>query len=335
MNIMTNRVKFGMIGTSNIAEAFLRGASKVQDFELVSVYSRDLNKAKIFGKKYGAKLFFDDVEEMASSPEIDAVYIASPNALHCNQAILFMNHRKHVLCEKAFASNSKEVRQMIDVAKENKVVLMEAMKSTQLPNFKIIQENLHKIGKIRRYFGSYCQYSSRYDKLKSGIVENAFKRELSNGALMDIGIYCIYPMVVLFGKPEYVKGEAYRLETGVDGEGAAVFKYAEMDGVIQYSKIANSYIPSEIQGEEGTMIIDKINIPSDVTIKYREGREEKVSVPQELEEMCYEIEEFIGLIKDGKEESVNNSHYNSLKVMEIMEEIRHQIGLYYIGEEAR
>lgn len=332
---MKNKVKIGIIGSSNIAESFLRGASKVRNFELVAVYSRELNKAKIFGEKYGAKLFFDDLEEMASSQEIDAVYIASPNSLHCKQAILFMEHKKHVLCEKAFASNSKEVRQMIDIAKENNVVLMEAMKNTQLPNFKILQENLYKIGKIRRYFGSYCQYSTRYDKLKNGIIENAFKRELSNGALMDIGVYCIYPMVVLFGKPEHIKGEAYMLETGVDGEGVAIFKYPEMDGVIQYSKIANSYIPSEIQGEEGTIIIDKINIPSEITIKYRDGREEKISIPQDAEEMCYEIEEFIGLIRDGIEESANNSHDNSLKVMEIMEEIRHQIGLYYIGEQLR
>lgn len=329
---MKNKIKFGMIGTSNISEAFLRGAGKVNDFELVAVYSRDLTKGKIFGEKYGAKLFFDNLEEMASSKEIDAVYIASPNALHCNQAILFMKNKKHVLCEKAFATNSKEAKQMIEAAKENNVVLMEAMKSTQLPNFKIIQENLYKLGKIRRYFGNFCQYSSRYDKFKSGIIENAFKRELSNGALMDIGVYCIYPMVALFGKPDKIKCEAYMLETGVDGEGSAIFKYPEMDGIIQYSKIASSYIPSEIQGEEGTMIIDKINIPSDIMIKYRDGREEKVSVLQEVEEMCYEVEEFIALIKGNKEESKNNSHDNSLKVMEIMEEMRQQIGLYYIGE---
>ena len=329
---MKNKIKFGMIGTSNISEAFLRGAGKVNDFELVAVYSRDLTKGKIFGEKYGAKLFFDNLEEMASSKEIDAVYIASPNALHCNQAILFMKNKKHVLCEKAFATNSKEAKQMIEAAKENNVVLMEAMKSTQLPNFKIIQENLYKLGKIRRYFGNFCQYSSRYDKFKSGIIENAFKRELSNGALMDIGVYCIYTMVALFGKPDKIKCEAYMLETGVDGEGSAIFKYPEMDGIIQYSKIASSYIPSEIQGEEGTMIIDKINIPSDIMIKYRDGREEKVSVLKEVEEMSYEVEEFIALIKGNKEESKNNSHDNSLKVMEIMEEMRQQIGLYYIGE---
>ncbi|WP_341467137.1 hypothetical protein [Clostridium septicum] len=86
---------------------------------------------------------------------------------------------------------------MIKVAKENNVVLMEAMKTTLFPNFKIIKDNLYKIGKVRRYFASFCQYSSRYDKYKSGEILNAFKPELSNGSLMDIGVYCIAPMVNL------------------------------------------------------------------------------------------------------------------------------------------
>ena len=332
---MTDRVRFGIIGTSIITEKFLKCASNVKEFQLVAVYSRNLNNAKIFGEKYGAKLFFDNLDEMAKSEAIDAVYIASPNALHCNQSLLFLENKKHVLCEKAFASNSREVKMMVNTAKENKVVLMEAMKSTQLPNFNVIKNNLYKLGKIRRYFASYCQYSSRYDKLKMGIVENAFKRDLSNGSLMDLGVYCIYPMVVLFGKPIKYRGEAYRLETGVDGEGAAIFKYPEMDGVVQYSKISNSYIPSEIQGEDGSMIIDKINVPSDISIKYKDGREEKISVFQQNDEMIYEIQEFIGLISTGKLQSVNNSHDNSLIVMEIMDGLRHQIDLYYAGEHFR
>lgn len=95
------------------------------------------------------------------------------------------------------ASNTAEVKEMITAAKENEVLLMEALKTTFLPNFKVVQENLHKLGKIRRAFVSYCQYSSRYDAYKEGTVLNAFKPELSNGALMDIGVYCLYPMVLL------------------------------------------------------------------------------------------------------------------------------------------
>lgn len=323
------KIRFGIIGTSGITENFLKGAAKVKDFELVGVYSRDMDKAKAFGEKKGARLFFDSLEKMASCEEIDAIYIASPNFMHASQAITCLEKGKHVLCEKAFASNSKEVKKMIEAANKNNVVLMEAMKTTVNPNFKALMKNIHKIGEIRRYFASYCQYSSRYDKYKEGIVLNAFKKELSNGALMDIGIYCIYPMVVLFGKPENIKADALMLESGVDGQGSILFNYEDMNGVVQYSKIANSYVPSEIQGEEGNIIIDKINSPTNIKIKYRDGREEDISEFQDVDDMCYETEEFINVIKSGEKISKINSLETSLAVSEIMESARKQIGLEF------
>jgi len=206
---------------------------------------------------------------------------------------------------------------------------MEGMKTTLTPNFKIVKDNLHKIGKIRRYFASYCQYSSRYDKYKEGIILNAFKKELSNGATMDIGVYCIYPMVCLFGAPNEIKVNNFMLESGVDGQGSALFKYDDMDGSIIYSKIANSYLPSEIQGEEGTIIIDSINDMNKITIKCRNEKTEVISVEQIEENMMYEVKEFIELINNNTLESKINSHENSLNTSKIMEEIRKQIGLVY------
>ena len=150
---------------------------------------------------------------------------------------------------------------------------------------------------------------------------------------MDIGVYTIYPMVALFGKPNYIKADAYMLNTGVDGEGSVVFNYDDMMGTIQYSKISNSYIPSEIQGEEGSIIIEQINSFNKITIRYRDGREEVISNEQfEKESMFYEVEEFIKIIKEGKRESEINSHENSLNTMKIMDEVRKQIGLVYLAD---
>ncbi len=322
-------VKFGVIGTSKITEWFLKGASKVEGFELTAVYSRNKENGITFAKKYGVEAVFTDLEEMAKSPLIDGVYIASPNALHGEQAILFLKNKKHVLCEKAFASNTKQVINMIEAARENDVVLMEAMKTTLLPNFKVVKDNLHRIGEVRRYFASYCQYSSRYDKYKEGIVLNAFKPELSNGALMDIGVYCIHPMVNLFGRPNEIKANSVFLDSGVDGEGSALFKYDDMDAVVMYSKIANSYLPSEIQGEDGSIIIDRIGNFERVRIRFRNGSEEDLSIHHITEDMCYEVQEFIDLINKGKMESQINSLEVSRIVMETMDEIRKQVGLVF------
>jgi scyllo-inositol 2-dehydrogenase (NADP+) len=322
-------IKFATIGTNWITEEFIKAAKEVQGFSLKAVYSRTEEKAKEFAAKVGAERTFTSLEEMAKSDEIDAVYIASPNSFHAEQAILLMNHGKHVLCEKPLASNTAEVQAMIEAAKQNDVVLMEAMKTTLLPNFQAIRKHIHKIGKVRRYFASYCQYSSRYDAYKQGIVLNAFNPAFSNGALMDIGIYCIYPMVVLFGKPLSVKANSIMLESGVDGEGSIILDYGDMDAVAMYSKITNSYIPSEIQGEEGSIILDTIHTPQKVEIRYRDGRIEDITEAQTHHPMYYEAKEFIELIQNEKRQSEINSHHHSLTTMEIIEEARKQTGIVF------
>ncbi|AYV72519.1 Gfo/Idh/MocA family oxidoreductase [Bacillus sp. PK3-056] len=322
-------IKFGVIGTNWITESFIKAAGEIEDFQLNAVYSRTADKAKAFADKFNVEHTFTNLEEMAKSDKIDAVYIASPNAYHAQQAILFLKNKKHVLTEKAMASNTAEVKEMITAAKENEVLLMEALKSTFLPNFKVVQENLHKLGKIRRAFVSYCQYSSRYDAYKQGTILNAFKPELSNGALMDIGVYCLYPMVLLFGKPEKVKANSFLLESGVDGEGSIILAYPDMDVILIYSKITNSHIPSEIQGEDGNLIINQMNTPTKVEFIPRNGEGENLTLPQKEASMFYEAQEFIELIKAGKTESSINSFDISLAVMEVMDEVRRQTGIVF------
>jgi predicted dehydrogenase len=327
-------IRFAVIGTNRITEEFIQAAREAEDFTLTAVYSRTADKAAEFAEKWDISHQFTDLEAMAQSDQVDAVYIASPNSYHAEQAILCMNYGKHVLCEKPIASNTRELQSMIDAALKNNVLLMEALKSTLMPNFQAVQENLSKIGKIRRYVASYGQYSSRYDAYKQGTVLNAFNPIFSNGSLMDLGIYCIYPMVVLFGKPDGIQGSGVMLESGVDGEGSILLAYKGMEAVIMHSKIANSYLPTEIQGENGTIIIDKINQPEKVEIRYKDGTVEDITRPQLSRTMLYEVKEFIDLLKNGMLESATNSMANSLAAAEIMEEVRKQIGLVYPADSA-
>jgi predicted dehydrogenase len=331
---MTSKIRFGIIGTNWITEAFIDAAREVEDFKLAAVYSRSPETADAFAAKHEIADTFTDVAEMAASGVIDAVYIASPNSFHAGHAITCMKHGIHVLCEKPIASNAHELRQMIAAARENGVLLMEALKSTLLPGFKAIQDHVTKLGTIRRYFASYCQYSSRYDAYKAGTVLNAFNPIFSNGALMDLGIYCIYPLVALFGKPELIKATGVMLESGVDGEGSLVLQYPTMDAVIMYSKITHSSLPSEIQGESGSIVIDKISEISKVEIQYRNGAVEDISEQTSDKTMFYEAAEFIALIKAGRTESSVNTFENSLTTMEIMDEARKQLGLVYPADTA-
>lgn len=332
------KVRFGVVGTNFITDWVIAGARQDERFELAAVYSRTQERADEFAAKHQIPHTFTSLEAMAESPLIDAVYIASPNFLHAEQSILCMSRGKHVLCEKPFASNAKEVRAMIEASERYGVTLMEAMKPTLTPNFKAARAALNRLGTIRRYFSCYCQYSSRYDKFKEGIILNAFRPELSNGAMMDIGIYTIYPMVVLFGKPEKIDASGIVLSSGADGQGAVNFTYPGMNATTLYSKIANSSLPTEIQGEEGNLTLDRINIIRQVTFTPRlapamgrgpEAEPEDLSIPTPNDEYYYEIAEFIDLIEAGKRQSEINSHANSLTTIEIIDEVRRQLGITY------
>jgi len=324
-----NRLRFGVIGTNFITDWVIAGGRQDERFELAAVYSRSQEKADAFAAKHDIPHTFTSLEAMASSPLVDVVYVASPNALHAEQSIFCMEHGKHVLCEKAFASNVREAREMIAAARRNRVALMEAMKPTLTPNFLAARDALSRIGAVRRYFSCYCQYSSRYDKFREGVVLNAFRPELSNGALPDIGVYTIYPMVVLFGRPQNIKAAGFKLSSGVDGEGSIVFDYPDMDAAVLYSKIANSSLPTEIQGEDGNIVFDRINIISEVNLHFRDGRKELLSHPAQQNEYYYEVKEFIDIVLSGRQESTINSWENSLATMEIMDEIRRQLGVVY------
>ena len=158
---------------------------------------------------------------------------------------------------------------------------------------------------------------------------NAFKPDMSNGALVDIGVYTIYPMVVLFGRPKSITANGIKLSSGVDGQGVVSFEYDGMNATVLYSKIANSSLPTEIQGEEGNITLDRINIIGDVTLSYRSGNKEVLTQPDLKDDYYYEICEFINVICSGKMESDVNSHSHSLITMEIMDEIRRQLGVVY------
>ena len=167
---------------------------------------------------------------------------------------------------------------------------------------------------------------------------NAFRPELSNGAMMDIGIYTVYPMVVLFGRPKKIDASGIVLSSGADGQGAVNFEYEGMNATVLYSKIANSSLPTEIQGEEGNITLDRINIIGEVKYTPRltaaSGRgpsaeAQDISVVTDKDEYYYEVEEFIDLVLSGKRQSGINSHEHSLITLEIIDEVRRQLGIRY------
>lgn len=324
-------VNFAVIGTNFITDNFLDAGRQCEGFHVQAVYSRRMETAKQYADKQGIEVCYDSLEDLAADENIDAVYVASPNALHAPQSIRMMKAGKHVLCEKTIASNVKELNEMLTTAEENHVILLEGMRSVFDPGFLAIQENLPKLGKIRRATFQFCQYSRRYDNFKKGIIENAFKPELSNGALMDIGVYCVHPMVKLFGLPKELSAKCQKLSTGADAVGTILAVYDDMQAELIYSKITNSALPSQIQGEEASMIIEEIPDTKNLTIVYRDGTREEIAIQKVENNMYYEVKEMISLIKENKSAKEHNQY--SIWEIQVMEEARKQMGIVFPADQ--
>ena len=294
-------IRFATIGTSWITDHFLDAALKCPEFKLEAVYSRNLEKAKTFGGKYGVGKYYDSLGKLAEDPEIDAVYIASPNSLHCAHAIQMMEAGKQVLCEKPLGANTKEVAKMFQTAEEHHVALMEAVRTLHQPAYCWLQEHLAEIGPVRAATLCYDQKSSKLDRLKSGDLTNNFNHEYAGGALTDIGVYCLQAMVGLFGKPEKITGSVVKmpgLEEKVDLGGMILATYPELTAQIRFSKLVDGFIPSEIQGEKGSFLVDAIQEPRQITLVHPDGTREEISVEVAENELIYEVEDFITYVKN-------------------------------------
>ena len=326
-----DKARIATIGTGKIVRRFLAGVSKCSMLEYQAVYSRTEEKAKAFAAEYGVKKYYTTLEGLAQDPDIDGVYIASPNFLHCEQAVFLMEHGKHVLVEKPVASNERELERMQQAASRNHVVFLEAMRSIFAPGYKAIQENLPKLGQIRRVTLQYCQYSSRYDNFKNGIIENAFKPELSNGSLMDIGVYCVYALALLFGMPEKIQAQGVFLENGVDGAGTIIGIYPDKQAELLYSKITDSSTPSQIQGEEANMLIYQVGRVQELTICYRNGETQHISIDLDPDDMVYEAQTWADCILNHKETKAYDQY--SRMEMKIMDEARRLIGIHFPADQ--
>ena len=328
-------VRFGIIGTGRISDWVLKGAAQDPRIKIVAVCSRTAEAAEAFVARNpmaaGAKVYVS-VEEMASDPKVDAVYVGTPNQTHCEYTMAALKAGKHVLCEKPLALNAAEGRRMVEAARESGCLLMEAMVSTLNPNFIAAAARLKEIAPIRSYSSSFCQYSSKFEALKRGEVGTAFKPGTA-GALRDVGVYTLYPLVALFGRPNTVQGRLGTFETPegmTDVYGSALLGYEGMDATLTWSKTFDSFQPTEIAGENGNLILDEIHIARKAEIVPHaaptSGQGPKpgrtlISEGLPYNEYYYEFKEFADLIEQDKKESAHNSLATSLAVLEIMDEL--------------
>jgi len=325
-------IRFAVVGTNWITRQFVDAAHETGKLKLTGVYSRSLEQAEHFASDYPVEHLFTSLDALAQSESIDAVYIASPNSLHFSQTALFLRHKKHVICEKPLASNLQEVEAAIAIARENGVVLFEAFKTGALPNFQLLQQSLPKVGKLRKVFFNYCQYSSRYPRYLNGENPNTFNPAFSNGSIMDIGFYCLASAVALWGEPQSVQATASLLPSGVDGHGVAVLNYGDFSVTLQHSKVSDSSLASEIQGEDGALVIEHLSECQRVSFVPRGGKPQEITQPQHINTMLYEAELFAQRVDDN---AVNHAGLEVSRITaKLLTEIRRQTGVVFPADDA-
>ena len=249
-------IKYATIGTSFIAEQFVTGANATGQMQLVAVYSRKSDTGLAFAKKFGCNKVYTSLQSMADDDNIDAVYVASPNSLHAEQSEFLLNAGKHVICEKSITTSAAEYKRIKELADKKNLIYMEAIIPIYNSSRSRIKAAIDKIGNIAMAKIDYCQRSSRYDRFMNGEHVNIFDMSLHAGTLMDLGVYCVYAAVDLFGMPKGIKASASFLSNGADGSGVAIFEYDKFNACLTYSKTGQSVAPTEIVGDSGSVIME-------------------------------------------------------------------------------
>lgn len=330
-------IAVGMIGTSSIAHEFAKALQLSGQFAVKAVYSRTLFKAESFGSVYGAELFFDDLEEFMAEPEVEAVYIASPNSLHFEQTMLALQHGKHVIVEKPAFSNSQEWEEAFALAEEKELFLLEAARHLHDPNFQLVRAEVAKLEGVDGADLHYGKYSSRYDQVLAGEELNIFSPAFSGGALMDLGVYALYAAFAWFGIPESGQYFAKKVQTGVDGAGTVVLQYPYFHATLHISKIYNDFQDTEIYCGKKTLTLDALSTTTSIELYDGEVDERvEMALPRSEHVMLDEAQAFARLLQnsDDPKELAKYREWKELsrQVTVWMEKLRKEAGIYFAAD---
>lgn len=324
---MKEVIRWGILGTGNIATSFATGVATMPDAELAAVGSRSMATANAYGDRFEIERRYASYEELAHDPGVDVVYIATPHSLHLENMLMCFEAGKPVLCEKPFTINAAQARRAIEVAQQRRLFAMEAtwMRFTPLmvELRKLLAEGV--IGEIRMInadFGIRVDFDPHF---------RLFNPELGGGGLLDVGIYPLSLAQMILGTPKEVVGLAELGETGVDEQSAAVLSYAGGQLAVLQSAIRTE-TPQEatLMGTEGWIRIHSPWwMPEAMTIYKHDLAPKRIEVPFTANGYTYEAAEVHRCLREGKLESPIMPWAETIAIMETMDALRKQWGLRY------
>ena len=325
INNNIKKIRWGIIGLGNIANKFATDLARVKNVELVAVASRSQQRADEFSVQHNSKRAYNSYVNLVKDAEVDAVYIATPHSFHKEHAILCLQNKKAVLCEKPFAMNLEEVTEMILVARENNVLLMEALWTFFLPHFTYVLDIVKsdKFGKLKNLevdFGFYIDFDE---------TGRLFKKEVGGGSLLDIGIYPIFVALAALGEPDVIDANATFFENGADSSCTAVFHYDNAKATLKSTLLEETKTEAVFTFDREIVKINRqFHQPSTVVI-IQNKKEETINFDCKTIGYNYEIEHFNQLLRENKKESTLMTFDFSKSILKTLDNVRKIIGLTY------
>lgn len=311
-------IKWGILGTGGIAREFAQDVQAHTEMAISAVGSRTKEKAASFLDNVTA---FGSYEELVNS-DVDAIYVATPHQLHAENTILALNAGKPVLCEKPFAVNSIQAKEMAHTAQTNNLLLMEAMWTRYLPHIQKVRELMHELGEVMNVQADHGQSLMSIKRLTDP--------NYAGGALLDLGIYPVSFSYFVFGAPEKISAKSV-IENGVDLQTSAIFEYSGgRQAVINTVMNAKTPTAASINGTNARLeLATSFYRPTDMRLIYNDGRVVEFKNEYRGHGLREQAIYFEKMLISGKKDSELLPISESVSIMETMDEIRNQIGLKY------
>jgi predicted dehydrogenase len=325
---MSKTYNWAILGCGKIARKFANDLKILPNARLYATASRAYENAQGFASEMGFEKAYGSYEEMVNDPAVDVVYIATPHSHHFEHALLCLNHRKAVLCEKAFAMNSKEVSLMIEAARKNNTFLMEAFWTMFQPSFQKAMEIVRsgELGALKMVHSDFA-FNADYNPEK-----RLYNVALGGGSLLDIGIYPIFMTLMALGTPSEIKTMASFCPTGAEESIMMSFKYSGGQIASLVSSFAcHSSTQTEFSFENGFVRLNRrFYTPTSLTY-WKSFEEEKLITFEKGVGFGYELEaaHVMDCLDAGKIESDLMSHSISADLMGIMDWVRKDAGIVF------
>lgn len=318
-----------ILGAGSIAGTMARTMKAMQEVICYAVASRDYTKADAFAEKFGFEKAYGSYEEMLLDPEVELVYVATPHSHHYEHVKLCLNHGKHVLCEKSFAVNAKQAQEMFALAIEKKLLLTEAIWTRYMPLRKVLDDIIASgiIGDVSILTANLGYVINH----KERIIEPS----LAGGALLDVGVYTINFALMAFGHEiESITSTAVLTDKGVDAQNSITLVYKDGRMAVLNSTVrALTDREGVISGSKGFIVAENINNCERIRV-YDLNRKEIAcyEAPEKISGYEYEVSACIKALKEGKLECDEMPHAETIRVMQLMDDLRKHWGVIYPEE---